>query len=297
MARQEVSGPTDISISSGASSVQAQYSASKTPATWSVQVVSDGSLSPGDYTVTISSTGLLTVTLSPGVVVPAPGTSLNLVVSASSGNGGGNNDSLNVSVTVDSTVVPCFVAGTRIATLSGEIPVEQLAAGDRVHTIDGETAKIRWVGSRKVSNEALARSPKLRPVLLPKDCFGKGLPNRDLLLSPLHRVRIGSWKTQLLFGESDLLANALHLPQAELVNNFDESIEYFHILCDQHEIVFANGVAAETLYPGEIAHLAFEPTAREKISECLVASQSRRPTHKWQAALTCLTYREARLLC
>ena len=296
MAKQTVSGPTGISIGSGATSAQAQYFASKTPATWSVQVEFDGSLSPNDYIVSISSTGLLTVTLMPGVIVPAPGTSLSLTVSASSGPGNGNNDSVGVSVAIYSTVVPCFLAGTRIATDIGETPVDRLAAGDRVLTTDGGTAVIRWVGSRNVSQQEMARSPKLRPVLFRKDSLGKGLPNRDLFLSPLHRVKSSCWQAQLLFGALDVLIHAFHLPQAESSNIQDVSIQYFHILCDRHEVIFANGAPAETLFPGDVALLAFEPATVEEINLCLEVSRVEMGIRNRKTALPCLNYREVRLL-
>lgn len=296
MAVQKVTGPSSLAISSGSTSVQAQYFASKTPATWSVQVISEGSLSPGDYTVAISTTGLLTVTLAPGVIVPAPGTSFSLAVSASAGNGNGNNDTLYVNVAVDSTVVPCFVSGTRIATLSGEIPIERLAAGDKIQTANGETTGIRWIGSRYVSKLELNRSPKLCPVRIAKDAFAKGIPNRDLFLSPLHRVQISGWNAQLMFGERNVLAHASHLPQSQTTKDYDNGVRYFHILCDKHEVIFANGLPAETLFAGDIALSAFGPATVDRIAECLSMPLNGVPPQSWRTALPCLKRCEVQLI-
>ena len=44
----------------------------------------------------------------------------------------------------------CFAAGTRIKTLAGEVPVEDLAPGDVVHARFAGTAPIVWIGHRQV---------------------------------------------------------------------------------------------------------------------------------------------------
>ena len=43
-------------------------------------------------------------------------------------------------------------------------------------------------------------------------------------------------------------------------------VEYFHILLDQHEVIFANGTAAESLYLGEQALRGLPPAARQEIT-------------------------------
>ena len=48
----------------------------------------------------------------------------------------------------DDDVIPCFAPGTLIATPKGEVPVENLRAGDRVITRDNGIQEIRWTGLR-----------------------------------------------------------------------------------------------------------------------------------------------------
>jgi len=267
MARQQVTGPTTLEIVAGDMSVEAQYSASKLPAVWSVSVLSDGTLLPGDYTVTISSSGLLSVTLAPGVTVPEPGTSFLLSVHASSGSGGGNNDSLLVTVNVDSTVVPCFVEGTFIATPDGERAVEEMAAGDRVLTASGAAVPIRWVGRRVITRAGLERTPAVRPVLIPEGSIAPGQPERDLYVSPLHRIRIGGWRAELVKAAPFVFVHASSLPFArrEAPPVRGGGVRYYHLLCDGHEVIRSNGLASETLYPGDIALKTFGAAAVEEM--------------------------------
>ncbi|MBI1493639.1 hypothetical protein H1D41_08350 [Rhodobacteraceae bacterium MYP1-1] len=42
-------------------------------------------------------------------------------------------------------------------------------------------------------------------------------------------------------------------------------MEYFHFLCDAHEIVYAEGIPTESLYTGTEALRAVNPQAREEI--------------------------------
>ena len=44
-------------------------------------------------------------------------------------------------------VIPCFTPGTLIATPQGEVPVEELKAGDQIITRDNGIQEIRWTGS------------------------------------------------------------------------------------------------------------------------------------------------------
>jgi len=299
MAHQQVTGPASLQLASGATSVQAQYIAAKVPATWTVQVVSDGALSPGDYTVTISSNGLLKITLAPGVVVASPGTSFSLQVSASAGPGAGNNASLAVTVKVDPTVVPCFVAGTRIARPSGAAtPVDQLAAGDAVATADGGIATIRWIGSQIIESDQLLRSPSLRPVRLPKNALGPGLPDRDLLVSPLHRIRLDGWRAQVLIGQEAVLVHTGHLPQSRRLGGEEciGGVRYFHILCDDHQVILAEGLPAETLFLGDVAEASFGKAAMAGMLESSAILRERGPGASFPIAHTCARQFETALL-
>lgn len=161
-------------------------------------------------------------------------------------------------VLADYTIVPCFVRGTMIRTEQGECAIEDLAVGDRVITADHGAQEIRWIGSRKVR----ARG-KLAPICVRAGALGN---DRELWLSPQHRVLIRGEKARLLFGEDEALVAV-----KALVNDRDilvkpgEMVEYFHILLDRHEVVFANGAEAESLYLGEQALRGLDPAARDEI--------------------------------
>jgi hypothetical protein len=146
----------------------------------------------------------------------------------------------------------CVARGTMIDTDHGRKPVEDLRVGDLVATKDGSLRPLRWLASRKLSSSDLAADPSLQPIRIAADTFGPGLPLRDLVVSPQHRVLVSDWRAEFLFGAPDVLA-----PAKALVNEISITVdttlapvEYFHMLFDEHEVVFTEGLPTESLNPG-----------------------------------------------
>ena len=77
---------------------------------------------------------------------------------------------------------------------------------------------------------------------------------------------VEGWKAELLFGEEQVLAAAKHLVNGDSIF-VDEGgeVEYFHMLFDTHEIVYANGAPSESFHPGELDMGSLAEESREEI--------------------------------
>jgi hypothetical protein len=152
-------------------------------------------------------------------------------------------------VTVDS--VPCFVAGTRIRTPSGPVPVEDLRPGDLVMTRDDGAQPLRWSGRRQVKAEG-----DFAPIRIAADTFGR---HHELWVSPLHRVLIRDALSELLFGEREVLVAARDLVNDHSVRRIEGgSVEYVHIMFDRHQVVYSEGLPTESFLPGPQIRNSFE---------------------------------------
>lgn len=168
--------------------------------------------------------------------------------------------------TPDSGTIPCFLRGTRIRTASGELPVEGLQAGTKVISADGSTAVLRWIGHVEVDAKG-AQAEKLAPFVVPRNAFGPGLPRVDTYLSPNHRVSLSLPALELLFGETEVLIPVKHLGGWAGIRQ-DPTItrpEYFHLLFDSHQVIVANGMAAESFHPGELSIDSFSRETRNEL--------------------------------
>lgn len=163
----------------------------------------------------------------------------------------------------------CFTRGTLIKTPEGEIPIESLSVGDLVTTMDDGYEAIRWIGSTKRDAIDFTINPKLRPVRIPAGAFGSGLPHQDLLVSRQHRILVRSKVADRVFKAPEILVPAVHLVGFNGIHEACdvEQVEYFHFLFDKHEIVWANGSPAESLFTGPEALKALGPEARDEITE------------------------------
>ena len=161
----------------------------------------------------------------------------------------------------------CFVRGTLIKTPNGEVPIEQLEVGDRVMTIDSGYQAIRWIGSKSLDQKTLDTHERLKPIRIRAGALGPNMPERDLLVSPQHRVLIRSVIASKMFGVKEVLIPAnklLMLPGIDIERDA-ESVEYWHMLFDQHQVVWSNGALTESLFTGPEALKAVSPEAAEEI--------------------------------
>jgi len=140
-------------------------------------------------------------------------------------------------IITDPGVNPCFTSGTRILTTAGEIAVEDLDIGDTVINRRGEEREIIWIGRRDID---LARHPDpqaVLPVIIEAGAIGENCPSRRLTLSPDHGLYIDG----VLVQPKDLI-NGVSIRQATNLSR----IRYYHVELECHDILFAEGAAAES---------------------------------------------------
>ncbi len=194
-------------------------------------------------------------------------------------------------------VVPCFTPGTLIATPKGERKVEDLNVGDRIITRDNGLQVIRWVGARDMSGEELAIDEHLRPVLIREGALGKGLPERDMMVSPQHRVLVANDKTALYFGEREVLVAAKHLTDMDGVDVVEVSHTcYIHIMFDQHEVILSDGCWTESFQPGDLSLAGVGDESREEILELFPELATHEGVKAYASARKSLKKHEAKLV-
>ncbi len=171
------------------------------------------------------------------------------------------------SVGWDYDEVVCFAAGTLITTVAGDVPVEHLKSGDKIRVQDGSYRSLRMNVSRVVCAQDLADNEKLRPIRIVAGALGGGLPQRDLLVSRQHRMLVSSKIAERMFGDAEALVAAVKLTAFPGI--FEEipteSLTYYHLLFDDHEVVFAEGAPSESLFAGDEALRTLAPEALEEL--------------------------------
>ncbi len=146
---------------------------------------------------------------------------------------------------------PCFTPGTLITTHRGEIPVEHLAAGDRVVTRDNGIQTVRWVGKSQMFLQDFRAEPHLLPIFIRQGSLGRGLPERDMMVSPNHRILVANEKTALRFADREVLVAAKHLSTQGVHTVQSSGTTYIHFMCDRHEVVLADGIWTESFQPDD----------------------------------------------
>ena len=194
-------------------------------------------------------------------------------------------------------VIPCFTPGTMIATPRGEVPAETLKEGDKVLTRDNGIQEIRWAGRCDLTRGDLADAPHLAPVLIKAGSLGNDLPERDMLVSPNHRMLVANDKTALYFEEHEVLVAAKHLiGNAGIAKARTLGTSYLHFMFDRHEVVLGNGAWTESFQPGDMTLGGMGNAQRQEIFELFPELQSSKGRETYQAARKTLKKHEAAVL-
>ncbi|KAF0674844.1 Hint domain-containing protein [Profundibacterium mesophilum] len=134
-----------------------------------------------------------------------------------------------------------FTRGTHITMASGrQIPIERITPGDSVLTRDHGAQKVRWIGHHTVRAVG-----DLAPIRI-----NKGVLHNEnaLIVSPNHRLFVYQRQDRAKAGAAEILVKAKYLIDGDTITRTDGGfVDYFQILFDRHELIFAEGIAAESL--------------------------------------------------
>jgi len=146
----------------------------------------------------------------------------------------------------DPNSIVCYSKGSLILTKNGFVPIENIKNGDKIIT-SGKIHKnkylsyhdklkvepVIWVSKFKVFD----LNSHSRPICIKKDALGKNQPFRDLYVSPGHNL--------LLEGK---MVTAKKLVNGETIyqDNECDKVEYYHLECENHSGIFANGILSES---------------------------------------------------
>ncbi len=133
----------------------------------------------------------------------------------------------------------CFLRGTGIMTPTGEARIEDLSIGDLVETVRGKAMAVKWIGRQCYKKSGPSWPDNVMPIRIARQALDQRTPHQDLYLSPNHALFIDG----VLIRVKDLV-NGISIAPALPAGH--ERIEYFHIVLDTHEVIFAEGAPAET---------------------------------------------------
>ena len=134
----------------------------------------------------------------------------------------------------------CYARGTMIRTPDGELPVEKLRSGMQVITLadDREVPQtVKWVGHRRIDLTMHRRPETVAPIRIERDAIADGMPHRDLMVSPDHAIFVDG----LLICARQLVNGATIRQELDWT-----AVDYYHVELDQHAILLAEGLPAES---------------------------------------------------
>lgn len=155
---------------------------------------------------------------------------------------------------VNGSNVVCFLEGTLIETDIGPKPVQWLREGDMIATADHGFQRLKIA-----LNSRFVATPKTQPIRIAANTLDN---QQDLFVSPHHRVVIADPLCDLYFGASEVFVAAKDLIAVPGVSQAagHKLVSYYHLLLENHEVIYANGHATESFFTGDMARLTLQKT-------------------------------------
>ena len=146
--------------------------------------------------------------------------------------------------TTDTTTIStpaCYCRGTLIQTERGQRLVEQLEIGEEVMTASGRSRPIKWIGRRSYASRFVMAPKNILPICIKAGTLDDNVPKRDLWISPNHALFFKDDHGRVLVEAKDLV-DGVSIVQPDSV----QTIEYFHIELETHDIIIAEGAPSES---------------------------------------------------
>jgi Hint domain len=136
----------------------------------------------------------------------------------------------------------CFLKGTEILTAEGERKIEDLAIGDMLPTMFGGLRPVQWIGRYpiKKSDPSKPWVEDALPVRIARSALAPDVPHADLYVTAYHSLLI-----------DDVLVPAAMLINGTTITCYEpegDELEFFHVKLESHDVIYAEGAAAETLF-------------------------------------------------
>lgn len=167
--------------------------------------------------------------------------------------------------------------GTHIMSEHGEIRVENLRPGMRLVTRDHGMQRLQWIG---ITRKGAASQKQVR--------FQKGsiANSRDLMVCPNQLIVLKGAQAMMRFGKREVFAPAL-----AFVNDTDVTLEhreqqnFMQLLLADHEVIYAEAAACESLLPS-VKNLSALPLTSRLDIHLLMPELQASPTNVGPMALS-----------
>ena len=144
----------------------------------------------------------------------------------------------------------CFLRGTAILMDCGAKPVEDLRIDDCVALPDGSVRPIKWIGRQVFKKSGTQWHKDVVPIRVSRHALDGRTPHSDLYLSPGHALFLDG----VLIRVKELVNGTTIAP---VIPTDGRSIEYYAVMLDTHEVIFAEGAAVESFYLKDSNHENF----------------------------------------
>ena len=164
-------------------------------------------------------------------------------------------------LTLSDLLCVSFAAGTLITLAGGaQRAIEALQPGDRVLTRDHGPQPLRWVG-----RATLRAVGSFAPVVIAAGTLGNA---GDLIVSQHHRMFLYQRQRTADLPTSELLVQAKHLADGERIFVREGGfVDFFSLVFDRHEIIYAEGIPAESLMVTEAIVNRLPPELAEEVRQ------------------------------
>ena len=144
-----------------------------------------------------------------------------------------------------------------IETDTGPLPIEALRAVGLGKTANTGLQTLVWTGHATIDGRS-----DMAPIRFKAGSIGN---YQDLHVSPQHCMVRTSWEAELHFGSPEHLVAAKFLVNEAQITVAPRDRVTYYLLCECHEVIFAEGIATESLHLGDVAVDSLGPTARVEI--------------------------------